>query len=163
MAGFGFQVDTDQEFENEYALIPDGWYPARANSASIKTTRSGGEMLEVEFMLTDGYANRRVYWTANIVNSSAAAQEMARKQLTMLARSMGIAHPNDSDELIGGECEIKIRTKPETEQYRARNEVKDFRPLGAGAPVAPAKPAPARPAAAPARSAPPWAGAKPRA
>jgi hypothetical protein len=74
-------------------------------------------------------------------------------------RAIGLAAVQDTDQLVGGEAEIKVAVK-QSDEYGPRNEVSATMPLAKGQlpqPVSASKPAMSAPAAAPSRAAPPWA------
>jgi hypothetical protein len=102
------------------------------------------------------YEGRVVFGNLNIRNPNPKAEEIGRQQLGELMRAIGLAQVSDTDQLIGGQCQIKVAVKAAEGQYDASNEVKGWKSLSGS--VAPAPVATARPAAAAAAtSAPPWA------
>lgn len=73
-------------------------------------------------------------------------------------RAIGLPKVEDTDQLIGGQLQIKIGTAKPQEGYEVRNEVKGFKALaGASAPMPAAKSAAPAASAAPAGGKPPWA------
>ena len=106
-----------------------------------------------------------IFSNLNIKNASAKAEEIGRQQLGDIMRAIGLAKVNDTDQLIGGNVNIKLairdkRTDEKTgKTYDASNEVKAYRAINGGA--APAfqasAPAAAPASSAPAKAAPPWA------
>jgi len=146
--------------QRDFECVPDGWYQAEVVSADVRQTKAGtGSYLSVQFAINGpSHAGRRVWQNYNLRNPSATAERIGREHLGELVRALGIGTPQDSDELIGNACEIRVTTK-EQQGYPPRNEV-----IGARSPATPApataKPSAKKPAAAPAAaggSAPPWA------
>lgn len=146
-----------------YDPIPAGKYTAKIVEATVGLTKSGtGEYIKVRWdVLGPAHQGRVVFQNLNIRNQSSAAEEIGRRQLGEIMRAIGLATVEDTDQLIGGEAEIRVKVK-EDEQYGPRNEIVAVSGLTARAsmpqPAAtPPKPASAAPAAATARAAPPWA------
>ena len=97
----------------------------------------------------------------NIRNQNPEAERIGRQQLGTVLRSIGLSTIQDTDQLIGGQLQVKLIIKPADGQYEARNEVKAYKALDGAASAAPAafaqRSAPAQASAAPAKAAPPWA------
>jgi hypothetical protein len=96
----------------------------------------------------------------NIRNQSQKAEEIGRQQLGEIMRAIGLARVEDSDQLIGGQLQIKVKIREATQRDKdagyteSRNEVAGFKAIsGSAIPVA------SKPAAtsAPAGAKPPWA------
>lgn len=156
-----FRVD-DLPPGGNYDPIPAGKYVAKISEATVGLTKSGtGEYIKVRWdVLGPAHQGRVVFQNLNIRNQSSAAEEIGRRQLGEIMRAIGLATVEDTDQLIGGEAEIRVKVK-EDDQYGPRNEIVSVAGLTTRAPMpqpaaAPSKPASA-PAAAPAKAAPPWA------
>lgn len=138
--------------------IPAGWYTAQIVSAELCDTKAGtGQYVKVRYDVTGPeHQGRVVFGNLNIRNPNPKAEEIGRQQLGEIMSAIGLRQVQDTDELIGGQLQIKvaIRTDP-TGQYAPQNEVKAFKAVSGSAAPAPAA-APAA-AAKPAASAPPWA------
>jgi hypothetical protein len=155
-----FRAD-DLPPSGNYDPIPAGKYQAKIAEASVGLTKSGtGEYIKVRWdILGPAHQGRVVFQNLNIRNQSSAAEEIGRRQLGEIMRAIGLASVQDTDQLVGGEAEIKVTVK-QSDEYGPRNEVSATMPLAKGQlpqPVAASKPAMAAPAAAPSRAAPPWA------
>ena len=178
MAQFSFDTNNVAPRENNYELLPAGWYTAQVTESEIVPLKSGqGQALKLTFeVLSDGYRNRKVWARLNVRHSgSAQAEQIAQQQLRELCDSIGIVRMQDTVELHNKPVQIKVKVrKSDDPQYEDQNEVVGFKPVGAGAPTAApsfppqraatpptaapsAAPAAAAPAAAPAGSTPPWA------
>ena len=73
-----------------------------------------------------------------------------------IMRAIGLSSLEDTDQLIGGQLEIKVKISPANNGYDASNDVSGFKALkGGAAPMA--KAAPMQAASAPSAGAPPWA------
>lgn len=134
--------------------LPAGWYTATIAGAELKSTKAGtGRYISVRYDITGPtHQGRVVFGNLNINNPNPKAEEIGRQQLGDLMRSIGLARVEDTDQLIGGNCQIKLAIQTQ-EGYEPRNEVKGWKPAGGAS----AMPAAAPAAAAPAASSPPWA------
>jgi len=123
----------------DYSPLPAGQYKAVIKSASLETTKAGnGQYVKVRFdIVGEQFAGRVVFTNLNIRNPNPKAEEIGRQQLGELARALGIVTVTDTDQLIGGQCEIKVSIRS-SEQYGEQNEVKGFRAINGSAPPAPA-------------------------
>lgn len=115
--------------ERSYDLIPPGWYVARITEATIKPTKARtGEYIAVRYdVLGPTHQGRVVYGNLNISNPNATAEKIGREQLSDLLLAIGLASLADTDQLIGGTCQIKIAVQEGTDGYQDRNEVKGWK------------------------------------
>ena len=173
MAQFSFDTNTVEKRENNYELLPAGWYTAQVTESEIVPLKSGlGQALKLTFeVLQDGYRNRKVWARLNVRHSgSPQAEKIAQEQLRELCDSIGIVRMQDTVELHNKPVQIKVKIrKDDTGQYEDQNEVNGFKPAGGVAQTSMTPmpggtfPTPQRPAAhvaAPAAasgSTPPWA------
>jgi hypothetical protein len=156
MADLGFSVEASAP-SNDYDVLPDGWYSARITQADVRETRAGtGSYISVRYDVTGPTHEGRVVWgNLNLSNPNPRAEQIGREQLSQLIAAIGLAKITDSDELIGGELEIKVRIK--TDDYGTKNEVKAWKAReGSSAPKPPSA-TPAAPAAPAAPAKAPWA------
>jgi len=132
-----FSVDTLPEAQS-YEPVPAGWYTATITQSEVKTTRSGtGQYISVRFDITGPSAQGRVVFTNfNIRNPNPKAEEIGLQQLNGLLRSIGLASISDTDQLIGGSCQIKVTVKKDQERGDG-NEVKGFKAIQGSAPPPP--------------------------
>lgn len=173
MAQFQFDTNTVEKRENNYELLPAGWYTAQVTESEIVPLKSGmGQALKLTFeVLTDGYRNRKVWARLNVQHrGSPQAETIAQQQLRELCDSIGIVRMQDTVELHNKPVQIKVKVrKDDTGQYEDQNEINGFKPAGGspahGQAIAAgmaqrATPPANAPAAAPAAaggSTPPWA------
>lgn len=135
--------------------IPAGVYTASITQANLKDTKDGtGKMIAIRYDITGpSHQGRVIFSNINIRNKSPKAEEIGRQQLGDIMRAIGLASLQDTDQLIGGQLQIKVDIEKK-EGYEARNQVKGFKALSGSPAPAPA----AAPAQAPAAgAAPPWA------
>ena len=172
MASLGqtFDVATLPASSGNYEPLPAGLYDARITEAGILTTASGtGRYIKIRFaILGPSGAGRMVFAQLNIENASAKAEEIGRQQLGELMRALGLQRVDDTDQLMNGECQIKLGVRPERTDpvtgrtYPASNEVVGYKGYVAKS-AAPAlnvvngaaAPAPAKPTER--KASPPWA------
>lgn len=148
--------------EQSYELLPPGWYSASITKADLKATKDGaGQYIALRFDITGpSHQGRVVFGNLNIKNRSAKAEEIGRQQLGELMRAIGLARVQDTDQLIGGQLQIKVAIREASGGYDAQNEVKGYKAAGSQpAAIAPAFPTmqATSPAQAPAAGVtPPW-------
>lgn len=159
MANLGFVAnveDLPQGNTGDFAPLPDGWYTATVADAEVRQTKAGtGSYISVRYAITGPtHQGRVVFGNLNVSNPNPKAEEIGRQQLGDLMRAIGLKTVQDSDQLIGGHCQIKLVTRHQ-EGYEPSNEIKAWK----AAEGASAMPAPSAPAASQsnAGSAPPWA------
>lgn len=167
MASFSFDTNTVEKRENNYELLPAGWYVAQVSESDIVSLKSGnGQAIKLTFdVLSEGYRGRKVWSQLNVRHNNPKTEQIAQQQLRELCDSIGIVRMSDTIELHNKPVQIKVKIrKDESGQYEDQNEVTGFK--AAGGASAPAMPTPARAAApaapaantaAPAGSTPPWA------
>ena len=150
-----YDVATLPQGNSNYEPVPEGWYMATITSAELKDTANGtGQYIKLRYDITGpAHQGRVVFGNINIRNASAKAEEIGRQQLGDIMRAIGIPRVTDTDQLIGGNVQIKVSIR-QSEQYGAQNEIKGWKAINGSAPSALA--APAAPASN-GKAAPPWA------
>lgn len=124
---------------NAFDPLPDGWYDVNITKAEVKDTKTGGgAYISVGYTVTGpSHEGRIVFGNLNIRNQNPKAEEIGRQQLGDLMRAIGLAKVEDSDQLIGGSCKVKLKIKRD-EQYGDKNEVVAWKASGAVMPSGPA-------------------------
>jgi hypothetical protein len=145
-----FSADALPVSDRNFEPLPAGWYTAVVNGAEIKNTKAGtGQYIAIRYDITGpSHQGRVVFGNLNIKNPNPKAEEIGRQQLGELMRSIGLSTVQDTDQLIGGQLQIKLEIR-ESEQYGASNDVKAFKANGSASPKV-------APAAASGKAAPPW-------
>ena len=156
--GETFDTASLPKSESNFDPLPAGWYSAKITKAELRATKNGtGSYIAVRYDITGpSHQGRVVFGNVNIKNANSEAERIGREQLGELMRSIGLTRVQDSDELVGGECQIKLAIR-QSDQYGDSNDVKGFKAIAGGQvprPAAAAAPAPAGAAAS--SSAPPW-------
>ena len=158
-------VNSLPESDRSYDPVPPGWYSARIHSAEVKDTKAGnGQYIKVRYdIVGPAHQGRAIFGNLNIRNPNAKAEQIGRQQLGELMRAIGLAEIQDTDQLIGGTCEIKLDVQAAEGEYAARNEVRGWKHGGGAAPASarpqwaqPDAPKPAAAAAPASAKAPPW-------
>lgn len=154
MASLNFDATTVQP-DTGFELLPAGWYNAMIDESGINPTKDGvGAYLQLRFSVIDGqYQGRKVFARLNIRNANQTAQEIAYKQLSAIAHSVGVLQVQDSSQLHGIPLKIRVRIRKDPSgQYEDQNEINGYKNIneavqGQAAAFAPAAPAmPAAPA-----------------
>lgn len=173
MASLGqtFDVNKLPESTSNFDPLPSGWYNTKISGAELNDTKAGtGTYINVKYdVLGPTHQGRVVFGPINITNASQKAEEIGRQNLGELMRAIGLARVDDTDQLIGANCQIKLAVKAD-EKYGPKNEIKGWKAIGGTVPANAGMPASsgvqssfaapqqsAPPAASSARYAPPWA------
>lgn len=149
----GFDTDAVEPAENDYSPIPEGIYDALIQAVEVKTTKDGtGKRLVVRLRIAaPSHVGRIIFAGLNVVNKSARAQEIGRRQLAELLRAVGLPGERDMAKLVDTECRIAVVIRPEQNGYPASNDVKRFMlPSGSSAPSQGPAPSPGQAKKAPA-------------
>jgi len=160
MANLGQSYNTSDipENQNNFEPIPVGWYEVTINSADLKETKAGtGEYIAMRYdVLGPAHQGRVIFGNLNFRNPNPKAQDIGIQQLGEIMRAIGLPSVEDTDQLVGGHLEIKVKIREASGGYDASNDVSGFRAVKGGAvPMATKKAA--KSDAAPAAAAPPWA------
>ena len=140
-----FSTEDLPEGGGNFEPIPAGWYTAKVADAELRDTKSGtGQLIAVRHdVLGPSYEGRVVWTNINIKNANPKAEEIGRQQLGDMMRAIGLGSVQDTDQLIGGECQIKVGIE-HSEGYDPKNNVKGWKasegamPVGGGQTSAPA-------------------------
>lgn len=172
MAILNFDLNSVERRENNYELLPAGWYTAQVIQSKVGPLKSGnGTGLYLTFeVLSDGYRNRKLWASLNIQHNNPDTERIAKQKLRELCESAGVSSLPDTNLLHYKPVQVcvKIR-KDETGQYETKNDISHYKPaaqegvlrgfpnkLGGSAPSQPVVPtSTAAPAAAQAAP-PPW-------
>lgn len=158
MANLGQTFDAQDlpQGQGNFEPIPAGWYNATVQKAELKDTKDGtGQYINIQWMISGpSYQGRVVFGMINIRNKSQKAEEIGRQQLGDVMRAMGLPKVTDTDELIGGSCQIKVKIQKQ-EGYEDKNAVTAYKAIEGSAPPMPSQSA--ANSAPSSGSVPPWA------
>jgi hypothetical protein len=127
--------DLPEMIETSYDPLPPGWYQARVAAVEARPNKANtGQYLAVRYdIIGPTHQGRVIYGNLNISNPSAKAEQIGRQQLGQLMMAIGLERISDTDQLIGGTCEIKLEIRPADGQYKASNDVKGWKAFEARA------------------------------
>ena len=94
-------------------LIPEGIYKAMFVQGDLKDTTSGGVMLVLKAVITEGpHANVELTERLNIVNSNTTTVKIALESLSRISKAVGLEKtPGNSDVLLRKPLMIKVKTE----------------------------------------------------
>lgn len=163
MAQLGFNADefADREDRPSFAPLPAGEYAVMISASSIRATKSGGQMLELELVVEGGeFDGRRLWDRLNIVNANSTAQRIAHETLADYCVVCGRTSVQDSEELHGVPFRVGLEVEEGKGSYGPSNRIKRVlyedgsSPRGGNAPAPRAAQRPAAPTSS--ASTPPW-------
>ncbi len=127
------EVFIPEEAEDDpFAPIPAQWYEAEITKSELKVTKDKkGKYISLHFKVTDGdHKNRMLFTNLNIINASEVAVKIARSDLKKICAACDHeGELEDTTDLHNIPMWVKASIKPETSQWPAKNELKDFRHL----------------------------------
>lgn len=135
--------------------LPPGYYTMTITRAELTMSKSpdAGEMLNLTFEV-DGnahpeHASRLAFHTLCLNHRNDKPRNIAMSNLSAIAHAcLPTPHVTDTSDLLGKTLRVKLSVKPAADGYDAKNECKDFKPIGdKSAPTSAsptAKPAPAQ-------------------
>jgi hypothetical protein len=144
MANLGGFNPADFNTEDNFDPVPAGVYVASITESVMKDTReNNGKYLKLTWKILEGpYANRLVWENINLVNKNPEAVEIAKNTLAKVCKACGINRPvNDSSELHGIPCKVKVSIRPAKDGYDASNDVKGHKLLESNVPAVATAPA----------------------
>ncbi len=152
----GYTINADDLPQGEggdFKSLPAGWYTASISEASLNDTKSGtGQYIKLRYDITGPtHEGRVIFGNMNIRNANPKAESIGLQQLGDVMRALGLESVQDTDQLVGGSLQIKLKTVRD-EQYGDddgnKNEVVAWKAVSGSAPPAPKAEA--------ASSTPPW-------
>lgn len=135
MASLGITLNKDDLPEGQnFDPIPEGWYTAQIKAAELKNTKANdGQYIAVQYAVTGPtHAGRVVFGNLNIKNRNSEAERIGMGQLGSVMGAIGLAKIEDTDQLIGGNLQIKVGMSKPQEGYEQRNEVKGWKAIEGG-------------------------------
>lgn len=160
MASLGITLNQNDLPEgNNFDPIPEGWYTATIKAAELKNTKANdGQYIAVQYAVTGPtHAGRVIFGNLNIKNRNSEAERIGMGQLGSVMGAIGLPSIQDTDQLIGGNCQIKVGLSKPQEGYEQRNEVRGWKAIeGGAAPMPTVGAAGAKTTAAPATTKAPW-------
>ena len=133
MANLQGLYDKNDEPSTSFEPIPNGRYVASITKSELKPTASkNGEYLELTFTIQDGdYKNRTLFARLNLVNPSAQAVAIARKDLAAIRHATGVLDVKDSQQLHNIPIEIDVIVEPRNDKPEFKtNRIKSYNKRG---------------------------------
>jgi len=114
MANISNMYNPDAEAATDFSPIPTGEYPAVIVDSDMKPTNgNNGQYLELVHEITAGeHKGRKVWANLNLDNPSAAAVEIANRQMASIREATGVANPTDSQQLHYKPMVIRVEFIP---------------------------------------------------
>lgn len=128
-----FDVNDLPAQSNNFDPLPEGWYQVVVAGAEIRSTKDQtGQYIAVRYdVLGPTHQGRVVFGNINIKNKSTQAEEIGRQQLGSLMRAIGLPRVDDTDQLIGGNLQIKLAIRTQ-EGYDPTNDVRGYKAIEGG-------------------------------
>jgi hypothetical protein len=134
--------------------LPVGTYLVTVQNSEERVSNAGNKYLNVEFQVIEGDHSGRLLWTNfNLWNKNETAAQIALSEFANLciAVGKGRSQVNDSAELHGSICRVKVIVEKRRDTGDPANRIKGFSPVNIqGTPnpyseeVRPAQPSPAQ-------------------
>ena len=120
--------------ENNFKLIPAGWYEVSISSTELKQTKAGtGEYIALRYdVLGPAHQGRVIVGKLNIRNPNSKTQDIGIQQLGELMRAIGLASVEDTDQLIAGHLEVEVKISEASGGCDFLNYVSNFRAIKSG-------------------------------
>ena len=126
-------IDPANASAGSQGALPDGVYPMKIVDAADKVSKKGNRMIEV-VLETDDAKAQRVWHYFNLFHSNPDVQRIALSEFTQLGMAIGVAKVDNTDELIGRQLSVTLKT--DTSEYGDRNKAVKFAALSSPAPAA---------------------------
>ena len=126
--------------------LPPGWYPVEIEKAEVKQNKAkNGAYLWLQ-MTTIGqdYNGRKLFARVTLANPNATAVEIGHRELAAIGVALGLPTIGSSEQVIGGQLQVKVAVRPAEGTNDADNEIKGYKALGEGTAAPAAKAAPAK-------------------
>lgn len=150
--------------DRNFDPLPAGWYRATITGAELKDTKNSTKAAPANYIKTEytivgpTHQGRKVFGNFNMKNPNPEAERIGRQQLGECQRAIGLPRIEDTDQLIGKTCDIKLSVKPAQGDYDASNDVKAWKaPEGGSLPGPTPSTTPNKGNAGSGGSKPPWA------
>ena len=130
MAALDFNPKSAPPRENNFTVLPVGWYTADIVEADVSPTKTGRCVKIAMEVITQGYRGRKVWHRINFENTSAQAQEIGQQQLAELCEVAGIERLTNTDQLLRKRVDLKLKISPAKGSYDESNDVSQYAAAG---------------------------------
>lgn len=117
-----------------FSPLRTGWYLAEIVKSTVRDTKDkGGKYLELQFKILEddndeNSKGRFVFTNLNIVNKNQDTVKFAYSDLKKICKAVGHqGELEDTTDIHNIPFLIKLVIKPETTEWPAKNEVKDYK------------------------------------
>ena len=123
----GFNANNVEPMD-DFDPIPSGKYVAVIVDSEMKQTKNeSGSFLELKFEIIEGeYKGRNVWARLNLDNQNDVAVKIAKAQLALICKSIGVMTPRDSAELHNLPLVINVKVKKRDDNGELANEIKGY-------------------------------------
>jgi hypothetical protein len=113
--------------------IPDGTYSVIVEKAEVSPTKTGGEMIKVQYKIKEGpHSGRNIFDQFNIKNQNPQAVQIGLGQLKGMMKSFGHANVNkleSTKELVGLKGLVTVKNVDDGGQYGSQTKIRAYKPL----------------------------------
>ena len=137
MSKFGQVINVDDLPDG--GVIPAGTYEATIEKCDFVENKAGnGTLIKVSWKI-DGptMAGAMVFDQINFSHPNEVAQRLGQAQFKRLLIATGTKIIQESEQLIGARCQIRVAVDPAKDGYDERNSVKEYKALGSEVPARP--------------------------
>jgi len=130
-----FDFNLEEIEASNGGVVPKGTYLVQVEKAELADTKSGGQMIKVQFNITGEQQNgRKLFEQYNIANANPQAVQIGLGQIKSLVVASGanLSKFTSPDQLVGLECLVNV--KEYTDDYGEKNSITAYKKLDNGAP-----------------------------
>lgn len=129
--GINFKTEVSQQAGNStFDPLPEGRYIVKVEDANAKTSKTGKEMIEVTFSVTDGPHRNRKVWT-NFITEGSSLPYLYR---ALKAMECTVADKDDVEiadiikDMVGKSCSVFVEVRVDENSGRSSNTIKNYSP-----------------------------------
>lgn len=129
-----FDLNNTQAYNGATPLLPPGEYVVEivAEQENQPLRNGSGTALVFEYQIRDGqFRGQRIRDWLNVGHSNQNARELAQRRIKAIGEAVGLPVFNDTRQLFNRPFLIAVSCQEY--QGRQRNQIDDYRPLGAAA------------------------------
>ena len=132
MGSIGMATLEEGSGQQERTPVPDGIYNANITNCGWKVSVEGNEFVSVEFTLTSGHIDRRVWTNLNFKHPKENVQLIARETATNICHAISLHSLEEPEELLGNSLTIKVGLQSDDP---TRNKILRYMKLKGSAPT----------------------------
>lgn len=126
-----FDFNLDDYEESNGGVVPKGTYLVQVEKSELADTKSGGQMIKVQFNIVGEQQNgRKLFEQYNIANKNPEAVKIGLGKIKslILASGANMSKFTSPDQLIGLECLVNVKTYED--EYGEKNGITNYKKLG---------------------------------